>query len=115
MDVACAGGVCAGAATTGTETGGELFAIGGAECFRVKKKVAATTPTTRTIAAAEMTISVEFDLVGRFGWAAGDVTFTAGAEGSAGTVAACGGGICGFGGADRTLSDGTRRGGAMPG
>jgi hypothetical protein len=67
-----------------------VFATGGAACFRANKKIAAT----RITAAAEATISVvDFDLAGCSGSDDDDrdVTFAAGAEGSAaGTATVCG-------------------------
>lgn len=104
------GTVAAGAMTAGSETVGATagaFATSGGECFRPKKKVAATA--TRTVAATRMKISVvEFDLAVCPRWDDRDVTLAAevatSAAGSAGAGAV---GSCGSGGAARILPWGT--------
>ena len=79
----------------------------------MKKKVAAT----RIIAAAEVRISIlEFERTGCLGRDGGDVILAGGSEGSAaGGVAACDGGICGFGGVVETKCSGAIVGGATLG
>jgi len=77
-----------------------VFATLGAWCFRAKMMLAAT----RIIAAAADEVTriraVEFELLGGFGSADGGVNLAAVTKCSAaGTMAACGGGSCGSGGA----------------